>query len=75
MNDPYDDRGRAGFDADEDDNLSVPAGTRRVVLGLMMMAGGVLAAALSDNAWVKYAGAIIFLASFLVMLKSPDRLR
>jgi hypothetical protein len=41
----------------------------------MMMAGGVVAAALSDNAWVKYAGAIIFLASFLVMLKSPDRLR
>ena len=63
------------MDFDDEDNLSIPAGTARVVLGLIMMSGGILAAALSNKVWVKTVGFLMFLISFFGMLKSPDRKR
>ena len=70
MNNDADDRENEDFD--DEDNLSVPAGPVRVVLGLMMM-GGVVVAALSDKSWVKTVGILMFLGSLFVMLKSPDK--
>lgn len=63
------------MDFDDEDNLSVPAGTARVVVGLIMMSGGVVAAALSNKAWVKIIGLLMFFLSPFVMLKRPDKRR
>ncbi|HEX8494735.1 MAG TPA: hypothetical protein VF658_17960 [Pyrinomonadaceae bacterium] len=71
MNKDADDRENENFD--DEDNLSVPAGPVRVVLGLMLMVGGVVVAALSDKAWLDWAGIIMFLSSAFVMLKKPDK--
>ncbi|MBD0326459.1 MAG: hypothetical protein ICV68_08505 [Pyrinomonadaceae bacterium] len=70
MNSSDDEREQKDFD---DENLAVPAGPVRVVVGLMMMAGGFIVGALSDKSWVKEAGFTVFLVSFFVMLKSPNR--
>ena len=58
---------------DEEDNLSVPAGAIRVVIGLIVMTVSILAAGLSDNRWVKVTGLILFLLSAFIMLKRPDK--
>lgn len=74
MNEFEPDRAEDDFE-DDDERMLVPAGRVRVVLGLMMMTGGVLVAALAERAWVKEAGLVIFLLSLLLMLKRPKEFR
>jgi hypothetical protein len=58
---------------DDEDNLPVPAGVVRVVLGLVVMLSGVLMAAIFQSEWIKGLGLIIFLLSPFIMLKWPKR--
>ncbi len=58
---------------DEDDELFVPAGFFRVMLGLIMLIGGFLLAALSIDERIRIVGGCLFLASGLVMLKKPNK--
>lgn len=59
----------------EEDDLPVPAGPLRVVLGLVMMSIGFTAGmgVLGDSAWLKFLGWGVFISSFLVMMKSSVR--
>ena len=56
------------LEPDDEDNLPVPAGIVRVVLGLTVMVSGVLMAAIFQSEWVKGLGFIIFLLSPFIML-------
>jgi putative Mn2+ efflux pump MntP len=58
---------------DEDDELLVPAGFFRVILGLTMMVGGFLLAALAVDEWIRTIGGCLFLVSGTVMLKNPNK--
>ena len=71
MNDDPDDN-RAN---QEEDDLPVPAGPLRVVLGLVMMILGFTAGmgVLGDGSWLKFVGWGVFISSFLVMMKSSVR--
>ena len=70
MNNSADDRDDEDFE--DEDNLSVPAGPLRITLGLAMMTGGVVVAALSDKGWMEAIGLLMFIGSIFVMLKNPD---
>jgi hypothetical protein len=65
-------RERDEFDEEEDD-LPVPAGALRVVLGLVAMTSGFLVLALWEGGWPAWAGLALFILSPLVMLKSPEK--
>lgn len=63
---------RDEFDEEEDD-LPVPAGAVRVVLGLVGMTSGFFVWALWDGGWPAWAGLALFTLSPFLMLKSPER--
>jgi hypothetical protein len=66
-------RRRDGFLDDEEDDLPVPAGALRVVLGLVGMTSGFLVSALWEGGWPAWAGLALFILSPFVMLKSPEK--
>jgi hypothetical protein len=65
-------RGRDEFD-EEEDYLPVPAGTVRVVLGLVGMISGFFVWSLWGGGWPAWAGLALFILSPLIMLKSPEK--
>jgi hypothetical protein len=58
---------------DEEDELFVPAGFFRVMLGLLLMIFGFFVWAMEAKSWAGYVGLVLFLCSFLIMLKKPDK--
>lgn len=58
------------IDADEEDDIGVPAGTIRVVLGLLTMVVGVSIAAFSENAYGDGLGLLLFVISPFIMITS-----
>ena len=56
----------------EEDDLPIPAGPYRVVLGLVLMVLGVTTAmgVLGGGPWLSVVGWAVFISSFLVMTKS-----
>ena len=65
------------LDDDDDDvdgdRMPVPAGRVRVTIGLTLMTGGVLMAALIDKSWAKGVGLALFILSPFVMLRNPPK--
>lgn len=57
----------------EEDDLPVPAGTIRVVIGLILMTVGSFIGLLSTRPWLSIVGWTAFIVSFLIMLKTQHR--
>ena len=60
-------------DGYEEDDLPVPAGGLRVVLGLALMTLGSFTGLLSARPWLSLLGWAAFIVSFLIMLKTRDQ--
>jgi len=57
----------------EEDDLPVPAGPLRVVIGLCLMTVGSIIGLMGLRPWLSLLGWATFIISFLIMLKTPDK--
>jgi hypothetical protein len=59
-------------DGSEEDDLPVPAGSIRVVIGLILMTVGSFTGLVSARPWLSFLGWAAFIVSFLIMLKTRN---